>query len=351
MRKILALSVLLLISFVIVTRAQILGGGTTFSAAVTFNQSWLVNCPTAGTSLCNTVGCEPTTTMDACGANPSCATGTTGSDVWFKFFAQSPTANIIVNPTSAFDIAIQAFSGTSCVGLTEIGCVDATGNNQSETLSLSGLTAGTIYYFRIFGATSSVGARTGNYNFCGTTGLGSTPLPLTFISSKLEQGIQGSCIKWTVENEYDIDSYDIEFSLNGVQFVKAGNIPSLNQISLYEYLFCDVIRRNNGLYRIKIIEKNGKISYSPLLRNKSFANNTVTVFPNPAQHQLYLELPSNIPLTKQIMYKVRSVNGQVVQEGVLLAEHNINIKQLLPGNYVLQLMFDDKVENFRFKKN
>jgi len=166
------LSFLLIIS--ISSQAQILGGGTLFSNAVTFNQSWLSGCPAAGTTLSNESTYEPTTTMDPCGAPaPACATGTTGSDVWFSFFANSTTATIVVNPTSAFDVAIQAFSGSACPGLTDIGCVDATGNNQPETLALTGLTSGTHYYFRIFGATTSVAARTGKYTFCGSTGLGS----------------------------------------------------------------------------------------------------------------------------------------------------------------------------------
>src|SRR5688500_7136989 len=165
------LSFLLIVS--ISSHAQ-LGGGTLFSNAVSFNQSWLTSCPASGTTFSNTNTYEPTTVMDPCGAPaPACATGTTASDVWFSFFANSGTATIIVNPSAAFDVAIQAFSGTACPGLTDIGCVDAVGNNQPETLTLTGLTSGVRYYFRIFGAATNASARTGTYTFCGSAGLGS----------------------------------------------------------------------------------------------------------------------------------------------------------------------------------
>lgn len=343
-------TVIVLILCLHTVNAQITGGGATYASAVTFNQSWLVGCPSGGTALCNTSVCEPATAMDACGAAPACATGTTGSDIWFKFFAQSSTATITVNPTSAFDIAIQAFSGSSCAGLVAIGCADVQGNNQTETLTLTGLVSGTIYHFRIFGATNSISARTGNYNFCGTSGLGSAPLPLTLINAGLELNNQTPCIKWTVENEIDIDSYDIEYSLNGWEYTKAGTALSLNQVSLHEYTFCDAVRRNNGVYRIKINEISGKISYSSVLRYKSFTDKNIILFPNPAAHQLYLELPADIPLTTQIRYQISSMAGQVVKRGTFSTDRSIRIQQLLPGNYILQIMYFEKTESFRFNK-
>ena len=113
----------------ILTTAQILGGGTQFSNAVVFDQTWLTGCPAAGTSLSNQVAFEPTTALDACAPAPVCNTGTTGSDIWFKFFAQTSTATIVINPSASFNVAIQAFSGSACPGLTTIGCIDAGGNN------------------------------------------------------------------------------------------------------------------------------------------------------------------------------------------------------------------------------
>ena len=163
-------------------QAQTLGGGTKFSNAVTFNQSWISGCPGGGTQFSNQPAFEPTTAMDPCAPVAVCPTGTQESDVWFSFFAQSTTATIVINPSASFDVAIQAFSGTSCPGLSEIGCVDLGGNNAPETLNLTALTVNTRYYFRIFGATTSQANRTGTYTFCGSARVGSSVLPVEIIS-------------------------------------------------------------------------------------------------------------------------------------------------------------------------
>ena len=133
--------------------AQILGGGTDFSNAQIFNQSWVTGCPGGGVTLSNQAAFEPNIVIDPCAPAPACVTGTAFSDVWFSFFAQSTTAKIVVNPSASFDIALQAFSGTACPGLTDIGCADAGGIGASEKLELTGLTINQIYYFRILSCT------------------------------------------------------------------------------------------------------------------------------------------------------------------------------------------------------
>jgi hypothetical protein len=220
MSKIVVLFFLLIVS--INSHTQILGGGTLFSNAVTFNQSWISGCPGGGTSLSNQVAFEPTTAMDPCGAPaPACATGTTGSDVWFSFFALSTTATIVVAPSSSFDVAIQAFSGTACPGLTDIGCVDAAGNNATETLALTGLTSGVQYYFRIFGATTSVANRTGTYTFCGSAGLGSTT-----DTDDDNDGIP-DVVEGSIDTDGDgiINSLDLDSDNDGIaDIVEAGGV-------------------------------------------------------------------------------------------------------------------------------
>jgi len=83
--------------------------------------------------------------MEACGPDPSCTTPSeNGSDLWFKFYATGTTATIKVIQNIAFAAAIEAFSGSSCGTLSEIGCVKAAGTTGGVTLNLSGLTVNPI---------------------------------------------------------------------------------------------------------------------------------------------------------------------------------------------------------------
>lgn len=328
--------------------AQILGGGTTFATAVTFNQSWLVGCPSGGTALCNTVGCEPTTAMDPCAPAPSCATGTTGSDVWFKFFAQSSTASITVNSTSAFDIAIQAFSGSACPGLTQIGCADLNGNNQPETVNLTGLTPGAIYHFRIFGATTAVGARTGNYNFCGSTGLGSTPLPVTLTSVKVNSNNGRNCLQWVTETEQEIESYTVEYSVDGQTYKAASTVSAFNSTTSQTYNYCDAeIRAMSVLYRLRITEFNGKIYYSAVVKAATKAINSPLLFPNPAHHSLKVLLPQ---YSANISYQIIDVTGRLHLSGKLPFDQTIPVQILQKGVYYIILKTGEGVNVEKFEK-
>ncbi|MEY3452248.1 MAG: hypothetical protein RL711_2076 [Bacteroidota bacterium] len=210
------------------SQAQVLGGGTLFSNAVAFDQAWLGGCPSGGFTLSNQVAYEPTAALDPCGAPAPTAsvTGTAESDVWFYFYASATTASIVVNPRSAFDVAIQAFSGTTCAGLTEIGVVDATGNNQIETLNLSGLTINTKYYFRVFGATNSVSNRTGTYDFCGASSLATIPLPVVFTAFSCMKHFNGIQLNWTCEQQTEVNYFEVERRLSTADWEKITQLPA-----------------------------------------------------------------------------------------------------------------------------
>jgi hypothetical protein len=249
---------------------QILGGGTFFSNAVTFNSSWLTSCPSGAQTLSNVVGFEPNISIDPCAPAPSatCATGTTASDVWYKFVAQSSTATIVVAPTSAFNIVIQAFSGSTCPGLTDIGCANLLGNNGTETLNLAGLTISQTYYFRIFGLGSNASVRTGQYTFCGSTQLGGIllPLKLKHFQTSIFQKNKVTA-SWTTVNEENIKWMEIEKSADGNSFESFKKIlPKGNGTSSENtYTIIDNTCFNgNNFYRIKFLDNDGQITYSDI---------------------------------------------------------------------------------------
>lgn len=165
-------------------------GGTDFASAVEFDAGWISACNT-GTScnsgvtiLSNQSSCEPTTAIDACASTPSCGNvSNMGSDLWFKFMASTSTATISVTRNVSFTVGIQAFAAPhfnftpTCSQLTEIGCVADNSPNGNIKLNLTSLTPGDLYFFRVYGVDHSPSQRTGNFCFCGSTGLGQVSLP------------------------------------------------------------------------------------------------------------------------------------------------------------------------------
>ncbi|HEX7903309.1 MAG TPA: T9SS type A sorting domain-containing protein [Chitinophagaceae bacterium] len=309
------------------------GGGLTFATAVGFNQGWLNNCPSSGISHNNQVACEPTTAMDACAPAPVSITGTAGSDIWYYFYTNATTATIVINPSASFDAAIQAFSGSACPGLTDIGCVDVGGNNAVETLNLTGLTIGHKYYFRIFGATASAPNRTGTYTFCGTSAsLRQFALPVTLTAFTASVQKSSVLLKWTTTTEIDHDHFDIERSTDNNSFVSIETVAAQGNANvLTNYSIRDISAQPGmNYYRLKIVDINGRFTYSATVASKVNYIKSVVVIKNPVDDIL------TIQVRQAGLLKLYNNAGQLVRNLSLKKGINeVPVKELKNGIYYL----------------
>jgi hypothetical protein len=344
-----------------ITKAQILGGGTNFSNAVIFNNNWLTNCPSGAQTLSNTVAFEPTIPLDACAPAPSTACvpagSTMASDVWFSFYATKTTAKIVVAPTSAFNIVLQAFSGSACPGLTDIGCANLLGNNGTETLDLTGLVLNQLYYFRILGVGNNAGTRTGQYTFCGTTDLGSSiTLPINFTSFNVIEQNATAYLSWSTTTDNTHYTFEIEKSVSGNQFYTIGNVSNnITNINSANYTYVDKdITNENIYYRIKQIDAQGKFNYSAIayLKIKNAKANSVAIFPNPVLDKITTKFISNNSGAGSI--RIFNIYGELVQtlnihitKGENIISFNKSYK-LEEGAYTLQIITASSNFNTRF---
>ncbi|MFC4263752.1 gliding motility-associated C-terminal domain-containing protein [Ferruginibacter yonginensis] len=153
------------------------GGETgTFGICVTANIPPSNDECTAATNLtvnsnltCTTVtgGTTLNATQSANTPIPTCAVaGAQNDDVWYTFTATGATHRVsLLNITGGSTaMVIAAYSG-NCTSLTQIGCV------AGNTLDLGGLTAGTVYYIRVY--TNVTSNATANFNIC----VGTPPPP------------------------------------------------------------------------------------------------------------------------------------------------------------------------------
>ncbi len=322
-----------------------------FSNAVTFNQSWISGCPAGGTQFSNQVAFEPTTTIDPCAPAPACAGGTTGSDVWFSFFAQSTTATIVVDPSASFNVAIQAFSGSACPGLTDIGCVDAGGINANETLILTGLIFNTRYYFRIFGSANGVAARTGTYTFCGSAGLGSTTLPVEITSFNAIAQNNKVMLNWITGSELNNQYFEIEKSINGNQYEPIGRVAgkgTTSQTNSYSFTDHAPLAMIN-YYRLKQVDIDNRYKYSVVVTIKldGKLKKSINIFPNPVSDKINFRISSDISangfinITDALGQSIYRRNESFVRGDNVFALNSL--KNLPKGVYTLQVVFDKEI--------
>ncbi|MBD2713981.1 T9SS type A sorting domain-containing protein [Microvirga sp. STR05] len=165
-------------AYTVTLQAICAGGGTTGLITRTFTSSALApannECATAVTLTPSAAGGACTATNGTvAGATQSSApilcngfTASAAQDVWYSFVATATSHTVTV--TGNFDGVLEVLSG-ACGALTNVGCADATGNN--ETLNLTALTVGTTYRMRYYPYSSN--PTNGTFTICVTT-----PVPL-----------------------------------------------------------------------------------------------------------------------------------------------------------------------------
>ena len=100
------------------------------------------------------------TTVGADQQYAPCNGGGKAYDVWYKFTAPA-TAKYTINVTTTnFDAVLNTFTG--CGSGNSVTCQDGPGASGTESVQTPTLTAGTVYYYRVYGFNNTTGAFTTN---------------------------------------------------------------------------------------------------------------------------------------------------------------------------------------------
>lgn len=169
-------------------------------------------------------------------------------------------------------------------------------------------------------------------------------VPVTFVSvSALRNNDKTINVRWTIENELNIVSYDVEYSTDGSSFSSTGTRPATG-ISAYSFEHGGASGGNN-YYMIKATEHSGRAIYSAVVKvNALNEKAAVAVYPNPVENKQI-----NISFIKQEQgsYNVQLVNaeGQKVYSTVIsISSDNqvssLQLKNVAAGTY--QLLISSK---------
>jgi hypothetical protein len=161
---------------------------------------------------------------------------------------------------------------------------------------------------------------------------------ISFIGKLKENKIE---LQWLAENEQSFDRYEILRSLNSNSYNKIGEVTAANRRS-YRYL--DNAENFSGkklYYRLKLVDKDGKFSYSNIVAIRVPSNTNFSFYPNPAKSYVQLVFPKTI--TGNIDVEVIDVSGKVVMKrGFKTNSSTISLstEQLAQGTYNLRLSFN-----------
>lgn len=163
----------------------------------------------------------------------------------------------------------------------------------------------------------------------------SCPLPVTIINFNGKHAATYNHLYWTTADEADMEGYVIQRSEDGIDFTDLALIPAAASGS---YQFRDHTLQAKGYYyRLKVPEKNGTLSFSTIIYISSGADQSFSVYPNPASNELTVHFQK---LTGDFYFTIWDITGKKVayKEGALAQNIDsvvLNISHLAPGIYFI----------------
>lgn len=189
-------------------------------------------------------------------------------------------------------------------------------------------------------------AGNGNFDFW-TVKLSSAScvLPLHLLSFHADKQGSSSLIKWATENELDVANFEIERSGDAIHFENIGTIAANNAAARQQYHFKDLQPLDhNNYYRLKMIDRDGTITYSNIALVYFDAATAITVYPNPAVNNLQVHV--HLTASQPVHLRLADVYGRQVKQFIYKAQRGSNtytlpVKELPAGIYQLQVIYSN----------
>ena len=180
-------------------------------------------------------------------------------------------------------------------------------------------------------------------------------LPVRFVNFSVAKNGDNANLTWSIENESAItDHYEVERSLNGVDFTKAYTVqPKNNGLTSNTYNLSDLklsLIKASGViyYRIKQIDRDGN-SVSTEIRSVRMSKGfSATINPNPVTSTV-ATLSLDLVNEADVAIRVTDASGKDVLHTQLHGTVGLNVKKLdltglASGNYMIYVQAGDDVK-------
>lgn len=187
---------------------------------------------------------------------------------------------------------------------------------------------------------------TGNCNFV---------LPVTLLDFYGRAEADAIGLYWSTSTELNNDFIVVERSLNGIDFVKIGQVEGKGTTTEQQnYTFIDNYPvSGTNYYRLRQVDYDGVEELHSIIsvlfdRPLEFG---VTISPNPARETLQVDW--SLPKKQDGMLRVFDLQGQLMSQRAIAhgsGRYNLPIRDLPAGLYVIQMEQGGKTETLRFVK-
>ncbi|HMU69798.1 MAG TPA: T9SS type A sorting domain-containing protein, partial [Chitinophagales bacterium] len=172
------------------------------------------------------------------------------------------------------------------------------------------------------------------------------PLPVELLAFEAVQTDHGADISWNTASEFDVSSYVVSRSSDGVNFNPLGEISATgNATTSADYLLLDDEPLfGNNYYQLEVVNLNGEVdeTYLTALYVDGTASRPV-VYPNPSRGSVTISIPIGLPLAG---IQIFDISGRLIREiNTLSATVPIGINDLTTGTYVIKFISTIDIDN------
>ncbi|MES2775146.1 MAG: T9SS type A sorting domain-containing protein [Bacteroidota bacterium] len=171
-----------------------------------------------------------------------------------------------------------------------------------------------------------------------------TSLPLTLLSfaANLSAGSQVSLF-WETVGEINTKQFEVQWSSDGSNFSSVGIVAAAGTSPVnkqYAYQHPSPLSGNN-FYRLKMIDKDGHFTYSPVVKIVvTSVKGGIVIYPNPVKGLLRANI--HAIENKQVLLGLYDISGKMVaSKSIFLAAGNNQVvwpvQELAAGNYMLKM--------------
>lgn len=224
-------------------------------------------------------------------------------------------------------------------------------NNTLHYNEVSFSPAVTGRYVRMYGVTRGTGYGFSLYEFqvYGSLVALPRPLPVTLASFAAAPVAATVDVRWATATEHNSATFEVQRSADGTNFASLVVLPAAgNSQSPKAYQYVDAAPlRTTGYYRLKQLDLDGQVAYSPVVVVQAVAAApataaaaVVSLFPNPATDRATLQW--NAPAAGAGRWYLATTAGRVVHSEAFAAQAGANAQAIdlgpyAAGSYVLTL--------------
>jgi hypothetical protein len=138
------------------------------------------------------------------------------------------------------------------------------------------------------------------------------PLELTVFEAKNEES--SITLNWTTENEFDFSGFELQRSVDGINFSKIAFLQSTgtNETANYRFTDKDVVSSNPYFYRLKMIDNDGSYSFSGIISGKRLDLRQNELIDITISENSHIEVGFELAKEDYLTINIFDLNGKVI---------------------------------------